>query len=240
MKAIQITLLYIFAISVNTQAQTADEIIGKWMEAMGGKAKLNSIHSLYTENNVSIMGNQASGLSYTVDGNGYRTEIDFNGQKVITTVTDKNGWSINPLQGQTKPESLPEDQVISTRPELFIAGPLFDYQAKGYKAILIGKDSLDGLSVYHIKLNTDSVKGPQMDVYLDAVKFYVLKIVRQVRVNGQNFEIDFSYNNYKLTEFGNIMAFTQDLDLAGLKITTEYKIVKINQSIDSSLFALPK
>ena len=44
---------------MKTQAQTADEIVNKWVVAMGGKDKLSSIKTLYTEGELNIMSNTA-------------------------------------------------------------------------------------------------------------------------------------------------------------------------------------
>ena len=61
---------------VNLRAQTADDVINKWVNAMGGKEKLASIKTVYTENEISVMNNPASGKTYTVTGKGYKSVID--------------------------------------------------------------------------------------------------------------------------------------------------------------------
>jgi outer membrane lipoprotein-sorting protein len=242
MKSIQKTLgiVVILAISLCTQAQSVDQVISKWVDASGGKEKLQAIQSIYSESTMTIMGNQAPALSYVQDGKGSRSEVDFNGQKVITTVTDKNGWSINPLQGQPTAQPMPEDQRIASKPDLSGVGPLFNYQAKGYQAVLNGKDTLEGTPVYLIKLNAVNGKEPQIDVYVDAAKYFILKVVRHITINGQGYDIVINYSQFKPTDYGYTMAFTQDLDIAGLKISTELKKVQINKTIDPALFEMPK
>ena len=71
----KITLLctILFLAFINVKAQTADDIINKWMIAMGGKEKLASINTVYTENEVNIMNNPAisrrdAGLSLKCKG----------------------------------------------------------------------------------------------------------------------------------------------------------------------------
>jgi hypothetical protein len=79
---------------VSTNAQTADEVVNKHIEALGGKAKLTAIKTVYVEYDMDVMNNQASGVSYLVNGKGFRNEIDLGGQKIVQVVTDKGGWGI--------------------------------------------------------------------------------------------------------------------------------------------------
>jgi hypothetical protein len=48
----KITLVCIISLLglINAKAQTADDVIKKWTNAMGGPEKLASIKSVYTEN----------------------------------------------------------------------------------------------------------------------------------------------------------------------------------------------
>src|SRR5204863_2894701 len=87
----------------NLHAQTVDDVINKHIEALGGKDKISAIKSVYTEYDVDIMGNTASGVTYLVNGKGFRNEVDFAGQKIIECVTEKGGWGVNPMAGQTAP-----------------------------------------------------------------------------------------------------------------------------------------
>jgi len=85
MKHLKIALLSLLSAMslVLVKAQTADEIVNKWMTAMGGREKLASIKSAYMENELTIMNNPASGKTYLLAGKGYKNETDFGGQ-IIT------------------------------------------------------------------------------------------------------------------------------------------------------------
>jgi hypothetical protein len=155
-------------------------------------------------------------------------------------VTEKSGWTINPFQGQTKAQAIPDEQVNASRADLTIAGPLYNYAEKGYKAQLTGLDTLDGTATYHIKLSSDKAGNPAMDIYVDASKYLVLKIIRHISIGGQNYEVVYDYSQFKPTAFGNILAFTQNIDIGGLKITMDYKSFLINKPIDPGVFEMPK
>ena len=51
-------MIALFSIAV-VQAQTVDEIIARHIDAIGGKEKLGQVKSLYIENTMDVMGNQA-------------------------------------------------------------------------------------------------------------------------------------------------------------------------------------
>ncbi len=116
-----------------SQAQTADEIVNKWTTAMGGKEKLASIETIYLENELDIMNNTAPAKIYVLNGKGFKSETDFNGQKIIDCYTVNSGWNINPIAGQPTAARMPEGQVKPGQLRLDAAGPLFNYAAKGSK-----------------------------------------------------------------------------------------------------------
>ena len=223
---------------INAPAQTADEIINKWIDAMGGKDKLGSIKTLYTEDELNIMNNPAPHKTYLVNGKGFKSETDFNGQKIIDCYTVDSGWSINPLAGVNTPTNMPADQVKLGQLQLDAAGPLYNYAAKGSKAELLGKENLNGAASYKLKLTTAT--GIEMNFFIDSATYYILKEVTKMNADGQDIEITTVNSDYRKTADGFVMPFSQELTLPGLTLTITNKKIEINKEIDPGIFEKPK
>src|SRR5215831_14832509 len=100
MKKINFLFLSIAVLFFSTvQAQTADEIINKHIDALGGKEKLDQLKSIYVETSVEAMGNTSPSIENLVQGKGFKSETDKNGMKLINCYTDKSGWALNPFTG---------------------------------------------------------------------------------------------------------------------------------------------
>src|ERR1043165_4765884 len=135
------------------QAQTVDDVINKYIEARGGKEKLNSITSLYMEGSRQMMGNEVRVKIYIVQGKLYRTEFEFAGKTGYTIVTPTAGWSYLPMRSENV-DAIPEDRLKTMQGQMDIAGPLVDYATKGNKAVLLGKETLDKVDYYKVELTT--------------------------------------------------------------------------------------
>src|SRR3954447_4600090 len=154
MNTIKFCLSSIFIFStVATYAQSADDIINKHIEAVGGKDLLNKITSMYMEVSTKVMGNEMTGTVTVLNGKGYRSESNFNGQTIIQCITDTAGWMVNPMMGVTQPTAMPGDAYKTGRFQRDI-DPMFNYAAKGYKAELLETDSVGTVNAYKIKLTT--------------------------------------------------------------------------------------
>src|ERR1700761_7248981 len=101
--------------AVRTQAQTADEIVSKYINAIGGKDAIKSVKTLYIEGALNVMGNEAPSTTYIVNGKGFKNQVDFNGQQIVQVVTTTGGWSMNPMMGQTTATPMPEEQLKTSR-----------------------------------------------------------------------------------------------------------------------------
>jgi outer membrane lipoprotein-sorting protein len=155
------------------KAQTADDVIGKYVEAMGGLEKLKSIKSVYIEGvSVSPNGAEITTKTYKVQDKLYRQDINFGMGSFTMIVTDKEGWFSNPRNNGAF-EPLTAEAIASQQHELDCAGPLADYASKGHKAELIGLETIDGKECYNVKLTLKS--GRAINYYIDNKNWYIIR-----------------------------------------------------------------
>jgi hypothetical protein len=164
------------------QGQTVDQLIAKYAEARGGLDKLLGIKTIYMEGARQMMGNEVTVRVTKEQGKLSRTEFEMGAGNGFMLVTDKEGWNMFSMRSTT-PTKLPDEAVAAQQTELDIAGPLINYAAKGHKAELIGKDTLNGVLCYKIKLTTD--KGKDILYWLDAQSH--LLVQSSVKVKGNFF-----------------------------------------------------
>lgn len=223
----------------NVYSQNVDEIIDKYVNALGGIDKINGIQSIYKESDIEVMGNTATSVTYVINKKGYKMEMDFNGSKIIQCITDKGGWGINPMMGQSSPEALPDEQVKSSQALLDVSGPLVDYLSKGNTVTFSGMEDVNGKSAY--KLNVLTKENINITVFIDSASYYVVKTVSRATVSGQAVETTTTFSNFQKTDYGYVVPLTQELILPqGISMTMSDKKVEINKTIDPAIFEMPK
>jgi len=236
MKIVKIALLtFIIAAGfINASAQTADEVINKYVDALGGKEKVNQVNSIYTEGEMDIMSNKAPSVTYILNGKGYKNEVDFNGSKIISAYTDKGGWTVNPMAGQNVATPVSEDLVKAGQLNLDAAGPLVDYAKKGNKVELLGKDG----SNYKIKIITPA--NVEIIYFIDTATYYNVKTVTKMMTNGQELEITVENSDFKKTDNGLVMPYAGSITYPGLTINFVNTKIEVNKPIDAAIFEMPK
>ena len=226
------------ALLTSANAQTVDDIINKYTDAIGGKAVLAGIQSVQIEGTANAMGNDFPLRVIIVDGKAFKSEVDLNGSAVVRCVTDTGGWSLNPMIGESSPKVLSADQAKATRSSLYIAGPLVDYKSKGFSAELLGRVDDNGVSAYRIRLFDNAASDVTYD--LDPNTYLILKATAKAKVNGVDVTSTSTFSNYKKTPIGYTMAYTIALTDLGYDIVLTYSKVEFNQDIDPQTFAAPQ
>jgi len=226
------------ASAVTMKAQTADEIIAKHVDALGGKDKIAQIKSVYIENSTEVMGNEAPTKVYVLNGKNYRMESDFGGQTMVQVVSDKGGWAIMPFGGSTDPAAMSDDQFKQGVDNIYLADPLTNYAANGAKVELQGQEKVGDVNAYKIKYTNKF--GIETTYYIDPTTYYFVQSVRQGNVMGQEVTVTTTYSNYQKTDFGLMMPYTVNVDMGQFALTNNTKKVEVNKDIDPKIFDMPK
>lgn len=237
MKNIVLLVLFVLGIVFMqfTQAQTVDDIINKYVEARGGKEKLNAINSVYMEGSRQMMGNEVLVKVTMVQGKLFRNDFEAMGTTGYTIVTPTEGWSFIPMQSP-KVEPIAADRLKTMQGQMDIAGPLVDYAAKGNKAELQGKETIEGKEAYKIKLTLST--GKDVIYYMDTKTNLLVQSRQMSAARGNNApqEIITNYSDYKL--FDGIM-FPQTIANPGggmMAGSTTFDTIVINKTIDESQY----
>jgi outer membrane lipoprotein-sorting protein len=230
-----LTFILILCAFTGIRAQTADEIVNKYIDAIGGKDKIAQIKTLHTESTVDAMGNEGPSTITVLNNKGYRLETEINGQKIIQVFTDKGGWSVNPMMGATTPQALPDEMYKQSKEAIDIGGALFNYADKGNKVELIGKEA----GAYKLKVtNPDSVVTTY---YIDSATHFNTKITRSASMMGQTMEVSYTFSDFRKTDFGNVYPFSTEINYGDqFSITSKVNKIQINTDVDPKIFDMPK
>jgi hypothetical protein len=227
-------LLFVFA-----NAQTADEIVNKYVEATGGADKWKSVKTLYMEGVIVMQnGNEVNSKVYKVQDKLYRREIDFGMGSMIIIVTDKQGWYSNPRTNGAF-ENMPDVMYKNLQTETDIAGPLVDYNAKGNKVELVGKENINGKTNFQLKLTQPS--GREITYYIDSATSYVSRVSFKggMQRPGSNPDavITVDFSNYQKTPEG--LVFPMTVSTGGMGGAMNYEKLEVNKPIDEEKLNKP-
>lgn len=240
-----IVFLLIGSIIPAATAQTADDVIAKYIEAMGGVEKLKTIKSIYIEGvAVSPNGAEITSKTYKVQDKLYRQDIDFGMGSFTMIVTDKEGWFSNPRNGGAF-EPFPAEAIAAQQYELDCAGPLVDYISKGSKTELIGKETIDGTECYSIKLTLKS--GRTINYYVDNKNWYIIRTSAKGtagmmggggnRQGGGDVEVKTNFSDFKKTSDGFVFPMTiSRAGFGGGNMNTTIEKVEVNKPVDAKLY----
>jgi hypothetical protein len=226
-------VLAALALVTTSRAQTAEEIVNKSIDAVGGKDAIAAVKSIVYNQSLEVMGNEVSSVTTIVAGKGWKMDIDFQGTKIDNVITDHGGWGVNPPMGQATPVALPDDQVKQGANRLLVV-PLSGWSANGGKLELQGKDSAD------YKIHLTNTAGTDVVYYINMKTYLLDKSDVTASANGQSAVITFHYGDYRKTDAGLLVPYSVVQDLPQMSLTFTTKSVDINKPVDPAIFDMPK
>ena len=239
MRKIILGLALIFLFSISAFAQTAEEIVEKHINAVGGLDKWTAVNSQKITGNLSMSGMEFPFVSYSKRPNMNYTEVTFQGMIMKQAFDGNIGWMINPMAGSTKAEKMDDDMTKTIKNRGVIGGELLNYKELGCTIELIGKEDLEGTEVYNIKLTNKD--GDIENYYIDAVSSLILKSTSKAKRMGKEISSETIYSNYKsagdVIEAFSVESKIQGMDMGSQKIVIDK--IEQNIEIDDNMFKMP-
>lgn len=235
MKTIALGLMA-FLFTGSVFAQTADEVIAKHIDAIGGKDNWKKVNSMRMEASVSAQGMEVPVIIHQVHNKASKQEYTVMNMTGYSIVTTDGGWNFNPFNGQTSPEPMTADEVKAGQDQLDIQGELIDYKDKGHSVELMGKEDVDGTECYKLKLTRKS--GRETIYLIDPKTYYPVRAISKLTLNGQEITQTINLSNYQKLPEGIVVPFTMENGQAPAPINITK--VEVNPKIDESIFKVAK
>ena len=227
-------------LSFSVTAQTADEIIAKYIQKIGGIEKLAAIKTMRTTGKFTGGGGfEAVVVQEAKRPNFVRQEFALQGLTAITAYDGKNGWKINPFGGKKDAETMGEEELKQIVEDSDFDGPLVNYAAKGNKIEFVGKEEYEGSDVYKLKVTL--LSGTVKYYFLDTDYYVPIKIETKQINRGTEYESETVLGDYK--EAGGVyFPFSVESGVKGSqnKSSITFEKIEINQTLDDGRFAMPK
>jgi hypothetical protein len=224
------------------KAQTADEIITKYVTATGGLDKIKGLKTEKTTLTIETGGMTINQTMYRKRPGMIREETLLQGKTSLQVFNGKEGWIVNPFTGRETVESMTEDDIKEMKLQSDMDGELIDYSQKGYKVTAEGEEDVDGSMSYKLKLVTD--KNDVMYFFIDKETSYLVKqTTKQKNSDGSESEQSILFSNFKNVE-GHTIPFEMEVNVSymGQIYKTPIKIlsVEINKEMSDDLFKKPE
>ena len=211
-------------------AQSVDDIVTKYIDALGGKEKLMSLKTLKMEGNMNVQGADLTITSTKSHMAGFRLDIEVMGTSNYQIVNSTKGTAFWPIRGMSTPEDMSADQFKSYFNQLDIQGPLVNYKEKGIQVEFSGTEKTGGSDTYKLKITYKN--GVVANYFIDMKTNRLVKTTSKVSVNGQEMEVETSYSDYRQNADGYWFAYT----MTTTQGTVNYDKITTNMPVEESLF----
>ena len=206
---------------------------------MGGADKWKAVKAMEMNNKFTVQGMDIASKTVIVSGKSLRTDISVMGQEIISAIDGETGWAQQPamMGGTGEPEDMPGAMIKESRKQVYLGGSLMNYKENGSTIELVGKEKLEGVDVYHLKLTEKA--GDITNLFVSTSNYYVLKSAGKRNIQGKEVDAEVNFSNFKQIE-GLTFPYTMETaSPMGGMMTIETDSIKLNPKVDESIFKKP-
>ena len=239
MRRVLVMLAGLALLAAPASAQTAEEIVAKYIKTVGGAEKIQAVKTLRKMGIFNGGGGfEAPILEENKRANMVRQEFSLQGLTAVNAYDGKTGWKIEPWQGKKDPEPLGEEETKQILEDSDFDGPLVNYQQKGNTIEFVGMEPVEGTDAFKLKVTLAS--GDVRYYFMDTDYYVPIKIETKRMIRGAEREYETSLGDYKEVN-GWYMPFSVESNVKGnsnrAKVT--YQKIEANVPMDDARFRMP-
>ncbi len=215
-------------------AQNLQDVLDKHFEAIGQETLLAK-ETYSVKATVEQMGMKIPMDMKMKRPDKFRMVMEMQGQKMIQVFDGEKGWVLAPWVS-SEPQELSGAQLEQAMQQADIDGELYRYEANGSTAELLGKEFIDDLEVFNIKLvNAD---GTEKNYYIDSEDYFIRKVKGKVKSQGREMSVEQNMGNYTEID-GVMMALEIESKSPVGTARIVFEEVKFGETFDDAIFQKP-
>ncbi len=239
MKKFFVFFTIVMLLGIITWAQTVDEIIAKNLTAKGGIDKIRAIKTTKATGKMIMMNFETATTMWYKEPNMFRMELLVSDKKITFAYDGAVAWQISPMSGSDEPQEMTGQQAeqIKDNVDMF-SDPFVDYQKKGYRIDLEGKEDMEGTPVFKLKLTKKD--GKIIYYFIDTESYIELKTqVTRTIAEGQEMNLETFFGDYKEVQ-GIMVPHSLHIKMNGQDLgNIVVESQEMNVQIDDAFFKMP-
>ncbi|NOX47151.1 MAG: outer membrane lipoprotein-sorting protein [Chlorobi bacterium] len=238
MKKLFMSIAFVAITVFGIQAQSVDEILNSYYEAVGMEKQLTHNSMKITGKSIQ-MGMETPFTMVQKRPDSFRLEVDMQGGATMIQAFDgKTAWMVAPWTGSTDPVELSGTRLDAMKMQADFDGMLYDYADKGYTLELMGTDDMEGTEVYKLKFTNEN--GNVFYQFIDTENHILLKTTSIMKQGDAEIESETYFGNYKDMD-GIIVPFSVESKMNGeTKSQVIVETVEYDMDVDDSIFHMPE
>jgi len=178
-----VTLISLALSAGIVSAQTAGELVARYIKAIGGADNISAVKTLrQSGKSFGGGGSEVPIVQENKRPNKVREEYTTQGLTGIMAFDGSAGWKIDPWGGKKDPESLEEEELKQVIEDSDFDGPLVNYEQKGNSVEFVGMEQVEGTDTYKLRV---TLKNQDVQYfYLDSEYSVPVKIDIERKVRG--------------------------------------------------------
>lgn len=220
---------------ISAQAQTADEVIEKYSAAMGSLDAFNKINTVKMTGTITTSGLTMPMTTQIVQNKAMRTDVNANGKAIINVYNNGKGWKINPLAGILAKTEVTGTELSGLKTQTNLVNHLMDYKSRGHQVELLGKEDVEGINCFKIKL-TNKEDNKSTLFFIHGVNYLLIKSTARKETQGQEYDVETFYSDMKTVDGLQFCMHLIQKIKGQLYLSIKWNKIELGVPVDEKIF----